>query len=336
MYHIHIAHAKKDRISAFLLSCRLKRYYQAHKQLGPVTVHTNGPLFSETPGDRNYLIVLCSFHTVNDPYIAEVITRFYEKEPLSHIVPYTISGIPCAHDPADECLPQVLSEITRNDLLAINSVVLSKHAAIQKVISTVHDIPLAELEQRNEKRRRHRILMTVLFCLAVFLYGSWSNYTVKTRSEYYRSFTYINGVPEGVDRLNFLERIGCKDYYLFQVHYQSVSSIQSIGNPEGARSADPQIQAFYDAIDTPCVQFVRHLDGTPDAAVHMDSAGNVLFVMNYCAGMDAADFSRHTDGIDPYFLTLDGKTTEWARCLFDYDDTGTLTAISYRTNSRNE
>lgn len=335
MYHIHIVHAKKDWAAAVLLSGRLKRYYRQNRKIASAVVRRDGSLYSGNPEDQNYLIVLCSFHTVRDPGIEAAISRFSEHEPLSHIICYTIRGIPCAKDSENECLPHILTQLTQHDLLAINSVELGNVTALHKIISSLHGIPMRELEQRYNKQIRQHYLLIALLYLFYAADGIWSEYTATSHEEYYRTYSYRNGVPVGIDKLYTAALANCSDYYVFKVHENLPVSIQRIGSPAGVRSADPDIQAFYDAIDSPYIEFSYHTDDTLDAAVHADQEGYILFVMNYSAGTTAVDFSRYPDGWTPYFLTLNGERTNFSRCLFVYDSEGQLSEIQYFSNSRN-
>jgi hypothetical protein len=296
----------------------------------------DGPLFSDNPEDQNYLVVLCSFDTVHNPAIEEVIFRFSQHEPLSHVICYSIRGIPYASKAEDECVPHIMKELIRHDLLAINSVELGKHTALHKIISTLHEIPMAEMEGRSKKQICRHFLLIAILCIAFGAYAQWSDYTTTFHEEYYRSYSYRNGLPVGIDKLNAVALADCDDYYLFRLSEMLPVSIQRIGNPAGVRSADPAVQAFYDAIDSPYIEFSYHTDDTLDAAVHADQEGNILFVMHYQASTAAADFSEYPDGWSPYFLTLNGEKTKFSRCLFTYDPEGQLSEIQFFPNSRNQ
>lgn len=67
----------------------------------------------------------------------------------------------------------------------------------------------------------------------------------------------------------------------------------------------------------------------------MDLDGNVLFVMNYTAGMTAVDFSVDETGFEPYYLYTEGDSTGYSRCILTYDELGYLQNVEYVVNSKN-
>lgn len=334
MYHIHIIHAKADWFAAVMLRGRLRRHYRRHSYGVPVVIHPDLRQLSDDPEDRNYLIVLCSTDTAEHPQIEADIRRFHEKEPLTHIIPYVAGGQPNAKDPKNECLPRILMELSSNDLLAVNPLQLGRQIALHKVISTINGISVEELEQRGRKERLRYRSIACLLTACVLLYVLWNEYSTRAHTEYYRSYTYAYGVPVGRERLGYVERLFCEDYYIFRVHYTEPVSIERVGDPPRVETEDPDARAYYDAIDTPMVQFCYHMDGALDAAVHADAEGTILFVIHYLAGGTAADFSCQPDGIEPYYLMPEGQEAAYSRCMYEYDGEGNLSAVRYLLNSR--
>lgn len=335
MYHIHIACHEKDHPAALWLSWRLRWYYQHNKQHGSVSITLNSADFTGDPSAQNYLIVLCSMHTVNDDKVAADIRRFHANEQTSHIIPYVIGGQPHANDPKNECLPRIFTEILNSELLAVNSIELGGRTAFHRIISAIHNIPLNTLERRSKRQQIRRWLFIGLMTVLVCACSAYSEYTTSSHTEYYRSYTYAYGVPVGMERLTFAQRLKCKDYYIFEMHHTVPLSVRRAGNPPAMTAKDPSLQKYYDAIGTPAAIYSYHTDGTLDSAVHTDADGNILFVINYLAEGSVADFSELPDSIEPYFLSLDGEKTDYSRCLFEYDEEGCVSEIRYLINSRN-
>lgn len=338
MYHIYISHAEKDRMAAQELTFKLRRYKlpkKTEKSQDKDPLVIDNELFSEQEGVKNYLIVVCSFNSVNSSSIRDEVIRFLERESYTHIIPYVIGGIPYAKDPKNECIPEILKTGVEQELLAVNRLELGKQRALCRIISTVYGIGLDKLlkrAERQEKRRRIRIWTLCVFLFGVILY---SDYTVTARTEYYRSIEYINNAPRGIDRVYFWERLFVKDYYEFWINYKNVLSVKRIGDPQPYHAADEAVDQYYQTIDAPYIQFTYHTDGTMDASVHYDEEGNLMYVLNYVSGMAAVDFSAKPDGIMCYYLFPDGQQNGYSRALLTYDEEGYLVEIKYVKNSRN-
>lgn len=335
MYSIHIVCHENDYNAGRWLYYKLKWYYTHRKQYGTVNITLNSSAYINEPLEKEFLIILCSLNTVDDGKISEAISRFRTKEQAAHIIPYVIGGQPHAADIKNECIPRILTELSGSELLAVNSIELGKRTAFHRIIAAIHGIPLNILEQRDKRQRIRRWVSTGLLIAAFLAYSSYSEYTASTHTEYYRSYTYSYGIPVGIDRLNFAERIKCDNYYIFRVNHTTTPlSIKRVGNPPAVAAKTPDLQEYYDAVDTPVIHFSYHTDGTPDAAVHTESDGKILFVINYLADSKIADFSQLPNSENPYFLSLDGEQTEYSRCAFEYDENGSLADIRYLTNSR--
>lgn len=329
MQHIYISYAARDTLAALELRWRLQAYKRHHPE---ITLGTG--LFSPQPEDENYLVVICSRRAAADPRVEADIVRFCDQQPVTRIVPYVVNGIPNAREPKNECLPAALRRLGGGELLAANAATLGKQRAVNKIISSVCGIRLDELERRSQKQRTRRITVTVSMVLLFLLYALYSEYSTSSRTEYYREIVYENHVPAGVGRLGFIGRLFVPDHYIFKINHTSVLSVTRVGGPAGYTPADPALAAFYQAIDSPVVHYSYHTDGELDAAVHTQADGTILFVMNYTAGMTAVDLSLLPDGIEPYFLVIDGRQSEFSRCVFTYGDRGELTAVQYFPSSR--
>lgn len=334
MYNIHIVCHENDYNAGRWLYHKLKWYYASHKQYGTVNFTLNSSAYTNEPLEKEFLIVLCSLNTVDDGKISEAIRYFYARGQMAHIIPYVISGQPHAADIKNECIPRVLTELSGSELLAVNSIELGNRTAFHRVIAAIHEIPLNILEQRDKRQRIRQWVSTGLLIAVLIAYSSYSEYTASAHTEYYRSYTYSYGIPVGIDRLDFAQRRNCDNYYIFRVNHTTPLSIQRVGNPPAVAAKTPDLQEYYDAVDTPVIHFSYHTDGTPDAAVHTESDGKILFVINYLAGGKIADFSQLPNSENPYFLSLDGEQTEYSRCAFEYDENGSLADIRYLTNSR--
>jgi len=334
MYQIHIAYADPDRLKAAVLAGRLKWYYLNNKKIETPSIYRGAQREFWNSEDQIYLIVICSLHTARDPQIEETIRQFLLQMPIDHVIPYVVGGMPYAKNGDNECIPYILRQQRRSDLLAIDTLALKRRTALNKIISTIHDVSVKDLEKRSRRQQIRRGVLAALAAGVLLLYSGYSEYTTETHTEYYRSFSYAYGVPVGVEKLSVWERWTCEDYYVFEVNYEDPLKVQRIGNPEmtvsGANAA-----AYYEIIDTPQIIFSYHTDGSLDAVVHTDEMGKILFVINYSVNNTVADFSKLPNGIEPYYLQTDAGQIPCSRCVFTYDTQGNLTDVQYCHGSRN-
>ena len=334
MYQIHIVYADADRRKATALAGRLKWYYLHNKRIESPNVYLGERRERWNSEDEIYLVVICSLQTAQDPQIEETIHRFLLQMPIDHVVPYVVGGTPYAKNGHNECIPYVLRQRMQSDLLAIDALALKRRTALNKIISTVHDISMKELEKRSRRQQIRRGILAALAAGALLLYSGYSEYTTGMHTEYYRSFSYAYGVPVGVERLGVMQRLLCEDYYVFEVNHDDPLTVRQIGNPELTVS-NANAAAYYERIDTPQIVFSYQTDGSLDAAVHADETGKILFVINYSANNTVADFSKLPDGIEPYCLQADTGQVPYSRCVFTYDTEGNLADVEYYHCSRN-
>lgn len=334
MYQIHIAYTGADRQKAAALAGRLKWYYLQNRRIEKPNIFLGERSALWNPQDAVYLIVICSLHTPQDLQMEETIRLFLRQMPVDHVIPYVVGGTPYAKDGRNECVPRILRQQMQSDLLAIDALTMKRRTALHRIISTIHNISMEELEKRSRRQQIRRGIIAALIAGALLLYSGYSEYTTGMHTEYYRSFSYAYGVPVGVERLGFLQRQTCEDYYVFEVNDDDPLLVKRVGNPE-MTVRDSVAAEYYAAIDTPQISFSYQTDGTLDAAVHADEMGNILFVINYSANNTVADLSELPDGIEPYGLQISAGQTPYSRCVYTYDLEGNLTQIQYYPNSRN-
>jgi len=300
MYHIFIAHAKEDQHTAGQLAHRLRTMRLPKNLIRDQARVIDHSLYTNAPDCHNILIVLCSFHSVHDTTVEQQIRTFHEEAPQGQIIPYVCSGIPHAADPKNECIPDILQHLYGSELLAINPLETGLRIGFLRLIATIYHLPPDQLIQRSQQQSRRRILCLCLVILLVGGYIFFSEYTTYAHKEYYRSYTYRNSIPLGIDRIYL--PIG--DYYEFSVYAQGtdqVTQIRTVGNPKPPQADADSVSEYLQAINAPCIRFCYHSDNTLDAMILYDESGSIRFVMHFGGEMSTVNFSTAPDGITPYF-----------------------------------
>lgn len=336
MYHVYISYSARDKRVAEELAEKLKRFRIPYKLAGTAKTErilVDEDLFAKSSAVSNYLIVICSLKSVNDPQISDVIRIFAGREPADHVIPYVISGTPNAANPENECFPEVMKQLSKNDLLASNVLELGKRRAFYRIIATICGIRPDELEKRVKRQEKRQFAVSFLVAFLIIGYIMYSEYSTNTRSAYYRAYEYVNNAPVGVERLPWIVHWFYQDYYIFRINEKQVLSIRRVGDAPVYMPEKEEVAEYYRAIDAPSVQFTYHTNGCMDAAIHRDETGNILFVMNYTAGMTAVDLSQGPDGIRPYYLYPGGENKGYSRCILSYDKDGYLSHVEYSASN---
>lgn len=326
MIHIHISYAEKDKKHAEKLRFRIEhfRLKQSGRNRPLEKLKITSNLYNETQECINYLVVICSFNSANDKAVEKEISDFMEKCPINRIVPFVVSGTVNSRNPCDECIPLILREYTAKDMIAIDTLALGWRRAVCKLICEFHSLELSTLEKRifwHNLKNAAKILALIAIIIGILCSEYYHFGKV-----YYKEIKYSYHAPVGIDRLNIIERLFEKDYYIFTVATGTVTSVQKRGNPTVYSTGNELQDNYYQIISSPETFYTYHTDGTLDAQINMDENKNTLFIINYGANVDDAYFSADIQGFKPYRIKFkDG--TEFCRCSFTYDEQGCMEDI---------
>lgn len=170
-----------------------------------------------------YMIVICSRNSAKSHWVNEEIIAFKQLGRENRILALIIDGEPNATDtkkPKRECFPQALrfalgpdgrlSDRPTEPIAAdARSRGDGKEKAALKIVAGLLGVPFDKLAQRDKQRQKERIrtVVTIVSTAAVMIglsAGAWW-YQTSPHTRYYRGFTTLYGVPEGVGPLNPLE-----------------------------------------------------------------------------------------------------------------------------------
>lgn len=125
--------------------------------------------------ESKYLIVVCSPRAARSPWVSKEVQWFIDHGRENCIIPYIIGGTPNAADPADECFPEGLRQLTgEREILGVNVNDMGREAAMIKIVARMFGLrfdTLWQSQQRAARRRRRIIYAAVtifaLLCLTV-------------------------------------------------------------------------------------------------------------------------------------------------------------------------
>lgn len=123
-----------------------------------------------------FLIVICSPRAAKSPWVSKEIQYFIDHGRENRIIPFIIGGTPNSADPADECFPESLRQLSgERELLGININEMGRDAAAIKVIARMFSLRFDNLWQRHERTKRRRrwttLAIVLLFAFVSFAVG---------------------------------------------------------------------------------------------------------------------------------------------------------------------
>lgn len=146
-----------------------------------------------------YLIVICSPRAARSPWVSKEAQYFIDHGRENFIIPFIIGGVPNAANPADECFPEGLRQLSgEREILGININEMGRDAAAIKVISCMFNLRFDTLWQRHERDKRRKrlaaIIGALLFALVSFGVGAimiTQNAQIKTERDRAKDQTEI-------------------------------------------------------------------------------------------------------------------------------------------------
>ena len=155
-----------------------------------------------------YLLVICSPDSAKSEWVNDEVKSFIARGRGGYIIPFIVEGAPHSVNADEECFPESLRGLSREDeIRGISVLAEGKHHALVDVIATMFGVSFDTLWQRHKRRERNirniRIALCglILFCVL----GIW-DYT-RTKVEYYADYIDCWGLPEGITPLT-REQVG--------------------------------------------------------------------------------------------------------------------------------
>lgn len=156
----------QNKLEHYKLPTNLNDHADLPKGISPVFKDTS----ELTPGNlphqlqealklSKYLIVVCSPRSAKSEWVNKEVETFKSMGRVENIIPFIIDGQPYSQDESDECFPQAIINLPKEqELLGVNINALGREAALVKTVARMFDIRFDELWQRHEreqKKRRH-------------------------------------------------------------------------------------------------------------------------------------------------------------------------------------
>ena len=128
-----------------------------------------------------WLIVICSPRAAKSRWVCKEAQTFIDLGRADQIIPFVIEGSPFSNDPATECYPEALLNLTGSkELLAANINEMSSDAAAIKVVARMFNLRFDALWQRYEREQRRTRRMWIVGSVFIALFGlSIGGYFVK-------------------------------------------------------------------------------------------------------------------------------------------------------------
>lgn len=129
---------------------------------------------NEALEQSKYLIVICSPRSAQSEWVNKEVETFKSMGKTGNIIPFIIDGRPYSSDHAEECFPQAILSLPREqEILGANINEMGRDSAAVKVVARMFDIRFDELWHRHEReqKRRKAIVIASVTCFILFLMG---------------------------------------------------------------------------------------------------------------------------------------------------------------------
>lgn len=131
--------------------------------------------------NSKFLIVICSPDSAKSEWVNDEVQSFIKQGKGDKIIPFIVGGVPHAKNPNEECFPPALLGLKRDE--EIRGIDIrrkeGKWHALVDVIATMFGIRFDELWQRHKKSQRRKIIISLLFLLAIISICIAWRYSVK-------------------------------------------------------------------------------------------------------------------------------------------------------------
>ena len=133
-----------------------------------------------------YLVVICSPQSAVSEWVNAEVMSFVFAGRADHIIPFIVEGEPESDNPELECFPPALKNATDDELLGVNIQEIGRSKAFLKLVSIILDVRFNRLVDREKKRKRRTILLSLLVTAAVGGTGGfmlWRNAVISEKNQ---------------------------------------------------------------------------------------------------------------------------------------------------------
>lgn len=146
-----------------------------------------------------YLIVICSPDSAKSDWVNDEVKSFIARGRSKYIIPFIVDGVPHSANENNECFPESLRNLPREEeIRGISVQEDGKQHALVDVVATMFGVSFDTLWQRHKRRERNICNLWISICafMMVCAFGIW-DYT-RTKVEYYADWVDCNGVAQGI------------------------------------------------------------------------------------------------------------------------------------------
>ena len=152
-----------------------------------------------------HLIVICSPHSAQSPWVGKEIELFYNLGRSKNIHFFIVEGIPHSGDPATECIHPVVQQLGMPEILGANinekvypSRIQNRERAYVQLISKLLGIEFDAIWQRNKRQRRLKNLiraLVILFVICIIIMVRLANQPVDITLQLNEVSVHNNNLP---------------------------------------------------------------------------------------------------------------------------------------------
>lgn len=293
--------------------------------------------------ESRHLIVICSPNSAGSEWVNAEVRYFMENGREDDIIPVIVDGEPFAENPEQECYPPALRTDMQAELLGVNVKTLGRRHAFLQVVASLLDLKFDRLMRRDQKRRRQRRIIYGAAAVLLAALAAGGLWYYMPHSAYYRSYIYVNEVPQGVYKLSGSERAGIYESYRIVTRMGKVVEVQRVN------SAGKVTNSFFTGAEMEESRIAFYYEGDRiSRAVYSDESGRTIYEKNYSSDLRAVDFVQPNDGsrmaalaADRMDGSLNGSNiwdvnkSEITRYINTYDENGYLVRRMFMRDNRN-
>lgn len=162
-----------------------------------------------------WLIVICSPRSAKSPWVCKEAQTFIDLNRSNYIIPFVIEGKPFSGDPATECFPKALLNLTGSkELLAANTNEMGRNAAVIKIIAAMFHLKFDSLWQRHRRKKtRDNILFSFIAAILLFLSCFLYSYILEQNDNTKKAITEKEFQQFNAEFLRCEKLYNSKNYY---------------------------------------------------------------------------------------------------------------------------
>ena len=189
---------------------RLRPCFRYHTDIQPNELKTE---LRQKLEQSKYLLVICSPRSAQSQWVGAEIDTFVELGRRDRIIPVIVEGQPYSGDPETECYnPALLRHFPHSDninedreILGVNiheegsgSTYMKRERAVMQVVSRMLGVSFDRIWQRQKRRIRQRIILSItgmLLVLAALLSVWYANQPFDSRVTLYEATPVVEALP---------------------------------------------------------------------------------------------------------------------------------------------